>query len=97
MPGRLADRAPANEIDDREQDDRAKERPKNVGQVQRVRIDGAAADDQAGDNGANDADNDIHQDTLLGVSAHDEAGEPTDNTADDDPNDETHERFPPVR
>ena len=56
---------------------------------------------QAGDNGADDADDNVENDALLSVSAHDHAGEPAQDTTDDEPNDEYPLRsscsWPPVR
>ena len=49
---------------------------------------------QAGDDGTDDADNDVEDDALLGVGSHDEACKPAANTADDQPDDYTHELFP---
>jgi uncharacterized protein YggE len=86
----LANRAPADEVHDREQDNCAEQRPKE-GLDRQTSIDVTFTEQQPGDHRADDADDDIEDDPLLRVRPHDKAGEPTNDASDNQPNDETHE------
>ena len=88
MRGRLADRAAANEVDDRQQDDRAEQRIEEALDGDRVVERRAAAEQETGDRRADDADDDVEKDALLSIGAHDHAGQPAANATDDQPDDE---------
>src|SRR5690606_2578231 len=81
------------QVDDGQQDDGANQRYQDADEVDSI-VDRSTADPQhagqpATKQGADDADHDVEEDTLLGVGLHDEAGDPADDAADNQPNDET--------
>ena len=88
---RLANRPAADEVDDRQQDDRAEQRKQEVGARNRRwyrATDVATAEDQAGNNRADDADDDVKKmPCWASVRMTRLASQPTD-TADDEPNDD---------
>src|SRR5688500_14197435 len=86
--GRLAHRAAAEQVDDREKHDRTDQRHQERSQGDAL-VDAAAADDEAGEEGADDADDDVEKNALLRVSAHHDAGEPAHDAANDKPDDNT--------
>jgi len=88
----LANRSPADEIHDREQDDGAEKRPQERFHGQPA-VDIALSEQQSGNHCANDSNDNIENDALLGVGAHDQTCKPADNAADDEPYDDTHQ-FP---
>src|SRR5579884_2174266 len=81
--------APADQVDDRKQHDRADQRVEKALDPNSL-VDVHAAE-QPRDERADDADDDVEDDSLLGVGSHDQAGEPSDNAADDQPDDDVHE------
>src|SRR3954471_4522293 len=87
----LPDRASADEVHDREQDDCADQRIEKRLDRDAVVERGAAAEQQAGDEGANDADDDVEDYPLLRIGSHDQACEPAANATDDQPDNEVHE------
>ena len=48
---------------------------------------------RSGEDRADDPDDDVHEDALLGVGAHNQAGKPAHHTTDDEPNNDTHFSF----
>src|SRR5688500_5989659 len=88
---RLPHAAATEEVDDREQDDRAEQGDEQGAEVERSAQEVAAADQraeqQAAQERADDADDDVQEDALLGVRTHDDAGQPADDTAHDECND----------
>src|SRR6266550_1290002 len=84
---RLADGAPANQVDDCKQDNGAEKRIKE--RLDRDRLVDAAAEQKAGDDRTDDANDDVQDNALLGVSSHDQARQPADNAANDQPDNYT--------
>ena len=84
----------ASEVEDRQQDNGAKQRDEQRRQAKVALIDGADAEQwrqqQAGQQCARNPHDNIEYDPLLCLSLHDDAGEPTENPADDQPQDEVH-------
>src|SRR5690606_34776079 len=91
---RSAHAAAPEQVDDRQQDDRADQGRDESPDAESATGAGRPADERrdqpAADQGADDADDDVEQDALLRVRLHDHAGEPADDAAHDQPNDETH-------
>ena len=83
--GNLADATAPNEVHDAKQDDGTDQRHQKALDSDAL-IDRPAAENQTGDKGADDADDDIEQNSLLRVGAHHHAGKPADNSAHDKPN-----------
>jgi uncharacterized protein YggE len=92
LGSRLADRASADQVDDREKNDRSKQRIEE--RFDRDRLIDAAAEQKPGDDRSDDADDDVEDDALLSVGSHDEARKPATNTANDQPDDNSHELCP---
>src|SRR5688500_11847030 len=86
--------APANQVDDEQQDDCADQRDKESRQAEIALVERTAADQRRNEpsaqQGADDADDDIQEEPLLRVGLHDEAGYPSDNPAHDQPDDQVH-------
>src|SRR4029079_10581660 len=76
---RLANRTPADQIDDREQNDRAEQRIQE--RLYRNGLIDAATEQEARDHCAAEPDDDMENDALLSVVAHDQAGEPAANAS----------------
>src|SRR5688572_20978964 len=95
-----ARRAPANHVDDDQQDDRADHRDEKARQAEIALVDRSATDQRrnepAAQQGADDPDDDVEEEALLRVGLHDEAGYPTDDAAYDQPDDEIHLELPDV-
>src|SRR5262245_11088501 len=89
--GCLTHAAAANEVHDRKQDNGAKQRPEE-GFYRQALVDVALAEHKAREDSTDDANDDVHEDTLLGIGPHDQAGKPTNDAADNEPNDNTHLR-----
>ena len=64
---RLADAAATHEVHDREQHDRTQQRNQERGQRQRCAVDRTTRQDQAADERADDADDDVQENALLRV------------------------------
>src|SRR5687768_5812737 len=92
----LADRAATEQVDDRQQQDRADEGRKQGAAVEAVAAEqgavGAeeAAEQEAPEQRADDADDDVEQDALLRIGTHHDAREPADDAADNERKNETH-------
>ena len=86
--------AAAEQVHDRQQDDRADQRDDEAHDAQLAAVDRRRAqhraDQQTADESADDADDDVEDDPLLAIGAHDQAGEPTHDAADDQPDDDSH-------
>src|SRR6187551_2961165 len=89
----LADAAAADQVDDREQDDRTDQRIDESRHGDDL-VD-PASEQEGSDHRTDDPDNDVQQDALLAIRAHKHACKPADNTADHEPNNDTH-LFPPL-
>src|SRR5262245_38740881 len=96
----LTDAAAPDQVDDREQDDSAEERDQQSAQAEIPLIDRPGPEQRgeqpAAQQGADDADHDVENYTLLGIGLHHHAGKPADQTSDDQPNDEIHGTPPMV-
>lgn len=88
---RLAHRTSAHEVDDGQQDHRSDQGHEEAGQRQTGIVDRTTRQNQAADKRADDADDDVQEDTLLCVGPHDDAGKPAHNAAHDQPQDNAHD------
>lgn len=86
--------APANQVDDEQQDNGADERYEKARQAEIALVERTAADQRpyepSAQQGADDSDDDVQEEPLLRVGLHDEAGYPSDNPAHDQPDDQVH-------
>ena len=81
--------AATKKIEHGQQNNGAQQRNQQGRAAETVLVDGRHAkewaQEQAGNEGAHDANNDVHHCTLLSVCVHDHAGHPAEQAADDNP------------
>src|SRR5215217_3159593 len=75
----LADRSPADQVDDRKQDHRADKRIEEGANVERVTCTEAIAEQEPRNHRANDSNDDIENDALLSIGSHNQACKPAAN------------------
>src|SRR3954453_6097101 len=97
---RLAHRATPEQVDDGEQDDGAQQRDQQSRQAEVPRGDVARPEQrsqqEAREQGADDADDDVEENALLGIRPHHDAGDPSDEATDDQDENKVNHDDPPL-